>query len=337
MRASLTRRHRSRSAGRRSTGRTPRRCRAPRHRRRRRGRARHRYRSCRGSPAPAATSNAAPTPCVMRASDEPSGIRCNAACERSQREDRNATAEYTAASVQVAQPAADDQQRRVRKTIAGDEPFDGRGLGVQVALDRRDCHVDDEEIERDHECAGEDHRQGQPAMHGRHRRRHGQSSDVDIAHVEGLRCPVVIDRTGGRSIEMREAVVDYVGGNGGAPSRRLGSLPARTSRRRQETAEPNSGLNLLARLVDDAPPEDLIPTARTVDLRPMSLRVDHRAGGQPAVNETVVGGGKDTPSPCVGGGVRTTVAIACMHPFPKGRAVAVSCQERSGPRNDMWR
>ena len=63
------------------------------------------------------------------------------------------------AAVDVAEAAADDQPGRERQRVARDDELDRAGAGVQVGLHRRDRDVDDEEVQHDHERAGEDDEQ----------------------------------------------------------------------------------------------------------------------------------------------------------------------------------
>ena len=51
--------------------------------------------------------------------------------------------EHAAVAVHVAEPAADDQERRERQRVAGDHPLEAREVGVELAQDRRNRDVQD--------------------------------------------------------------------------------------------------------------------------------------------------------------------------------------------------
>ena len=73
----------------------------------------------------------------------------------------------------VTQAGAGDEEHGVGEAVAGDDPFDRTRRRVQVGLHRRQRDVDDEEVQHDHEGAGEDHRQRQPAAASGGERRRG--------------------------------------------------------------------------------------------------------------------------------------------------------------------
>ena len=54
---------------------------------------------------------------------------------------RGADDEHAAGAEDVAEPAADDEQRGEREAVAGDDPLQARERGVEVAQDRGDRDV----------------------------------------------------------------------------------------------------------------------------------------------------------------------------------------------------
>jgi hypothetical protein len=99
--------------------------------------------------------------------DQHFGVRRDAAGQRGEGEQLEARREHPAAPVVVAEASAENQPGRERQPVAGDDPLDRGGRRRQVALHRRDGDVHDEEVESDHEGAGQDHRQREPAPPGR--------------------------------------------------------------------------------------------------------------------------------------------------------------------------
>jgi hypothetical protein len=94
--------------------------------------------------------------------DEQAGGGSDAARGRGQDEQREADREHPPAAELVAEPPAGDEPGGEGQAVAGDDPLDRVGAGVEVALHRGHRDVDDEEVEDDHERAGEDHRQRGP-------------------------------------------------------------------------------------------------------------------------------------------------------------------------------
>ncbi len=94
--------------------------------------------------------------------DEHLGRVGEAAQERRQGEDDDPGDEDPPAPVGVGDLAADQHQRRERQRVAGDDPFELREVGAEVALDRGQRDVHDGVVEHDHEEAERDRRQRQP-------------------------------------------------------------------------------------------------------------------------------------------------------------------------------
>lgn len=80
------------------------------------------------------------------------------ACGRGQGERRHAADEQPLAPPRVAEPTERDEATGVRRRIAGDEQFQRGRAGVEVAVDRGQCHVDDEEVEHGEHVAEQDDR-----------------------------------------------------------------------------------------------------------------------------------------------------------------------------------
>ena len=95
--------------------------------------------------------------------DERLARRSEAAGGRGDGEEREADHEHAPAADPVAQAAGGDQPGGGHQAVAGDDPFDDGRAGVQIEAQRRHRHVDDEEVEHDHERRGEDDGQESPA------------------------------------------------------------------------------------------------------------------------------------------------------------------------------
>ena len=76
-----------------------------------------------------------PTECETDASSEPDA------------EQRGADHEHAPVAVDVAEAAADDEQRRERERVAGDHPFEARQRRVELAQDRGDRDVEHRVVE----------------------------------------------------------------------------------------------------------------------------------------------------------------------------------------------
>jgi hypothetical protein len=94
---------------------------------------------------------------------ELAGARRQSAQRGGDGEQSQAPAERPAAAVPVAEPPGGDQEHGRAQRVAGHDPFDGPVAGVQARLDRGQSDVDDEEVQHDHEGAGQDDGEGCPA------------------------------------------------------------------------------------------------------------------------------------------------------------------------------
>jgi hypothetical protein len=70
--------------------------------------------------------------------------------------------EEALASVEVAEPAAGDQQARIGDRIGGDDELDLTEARIQIVADRRHCNVYDRNIQDRHEGAHQHHGEHQP-------------------------------------------------------------------------------------------------------------------------------------------------------------------------------
>ena len=107
-------------------------------------------------------SSAPPTPCRARASDEHEQVRGEPAQQGRQREPHHADEEDPAAAEQVAERAAEQDQRGEGEGVAVDGPLQAVQRGVQVPADRRECHVDDGPVEHRHARAEDGRQQNCP-------------------------------------------------------------------------------------------------------------------------------------------------------------------------------
>ena len=102
--------------------------------------------------------------------DQQGGIGGQSPGQAGQREGDQADNEHAAPAEQVGGPAAEDEQAAEGDRVPGDDPAHGVGGHVQLALDRGQGHVDDAEVEHDHERGDEDESQLQaPVRRGRGR------------------------------------------------------------------------------------------------------------------------------------------------------------------------
>ncbi len=90
------------------------------------------------------------------------GLR-EAAPQRRRGEAEHAGEEHVLGAMDVAEPAAGDDQRGVGDQIDRDDGFDLRRRRVQLGRDGRDRDVDDEGIDAEHELCGDHDRQHPPA------------------------------------------------------------------------------------------------------------------------------------------------------------------------------
>ena len=109
-------------------------------------------------------TSAAPAPCTTREAHQQHRVVRQAAGQRRGREDRQPDHEHAPAAERVRGAAAEDQQAAERDRVSGHDPLHRRGREAELALDRRERHVDDAEVQDDHERRGEDQRQGEPPV-----------------------------------------------------------------------------------------------------------------------------------------------------------------------------
>ncbi len=76
--------------------------------------------------------------------------------QRSRAEQSGADDEDAPVAVDIAEPSTDDQERRERERVAGDDPLQARQGGVEVAQDGGDGHVEHGVVEH-HDERGDDH------------------------------------------------------------------------------------------------------------------------------------------------------------------------------------
>ena len=96
----------------------------------------------------AGISSDAPMPSMIASPSTSVGNRVRHRREqRTDAEDHRADDEHAAVAVHVAEPAADDQERRERQRVAGDDPLEAREVGVELAQDRRNRDVQDGVVE----------------------------------------------------------------------------------------------------------------------------------------------------------------------------------------------
>ena len=111
-----------------------------------------------------ADTTAPPRPCTARAAISQAWVCASPQASEATREQRDAEQEQLAVAVQVAEPAAEQQEAAEGEHVGVDHP-DQRGLGeLQVRADRRQRHVHDRGVEHDHQHAQAQHHQCQPAF-----------------------------------------------------------------------------------------------------------------------------------------------------------------------------
>ena len=89
--------------------------------------------------------------------DQQLGRRGQAAAQRGQGKTADAETEDAAITVDIAQASAGDQQHGKGQGIAGHDPFDGRGAGVQIAANGGNGDIDDGQVEDfQHKGRGDD-------------------------------------------------------------------------------------------------------------------------------------------------------------------------------------
>ena len=82
------------------------------------------------------------------------------------REEHEARDEEPTAPEQIGEPAAEQEHAAEEDRVGGDHPLQALLAEVEVGLDRRQRHVDDRDVEDDHELGRDDDRQGEPAFPG---------------------------------------------------------------------------------------------------------------------------------------------------------------------------
>jgi hypothetical protein len=86
--------------------------------------------------------------------------------QRGDREAEHARDEDVFGAVDVAEPAAGDDQRRIGDQIDRDDRFDLRRARIQLDRNGRDGDVDDEGVDPEHELRGHHDRQHPQAARG---------------------------------------------------------------------------------------------------------------------------------------------------------------------------
>ena len=133
------------------------------------------------------TRSAAPAPCTARR-DEHAGVRREPARRAGDREADETGEEAALAPVEIAERAAEQQQRAQRHEVSVEDPLQLADARVEVAPDRGQRHVDDRAVEeRD---AGAEHRRRDDPTGGR-------GPEPDRARLRrSVRCRAVV--TGAR-------------------------------------------------------------------------------------------------------------------------------------------
>jgi hypothetical protein len=90
------------------------------------------------------------------------GLR-QAAPQRGDGEAEHTGQKYIPGAVDMAEPAAGDDQRRIGNEVDRDDSLDLRRARMQFDCNGRDCDVDDEGIDTEHELRGDDDREHPPA------------------------------------------------------------------------------------------------------------------------------------------------------------------------------
>ena len=114
-----------------------------------------------------------------------------AAGERGAGEEDDADHERAPVPVEIAEPAAEQQEAAAGQQVGVDDP-DQRRLGeAEIGADRRQRDVDDGHVEHDHEHAEADDAEGEPAARGGERSRH-REGERRRARMRGQRGRVCI-------------------------------------------------------------------------------------------------------------------------------------------------
>ena len=120
-------------------------------------------------------ASAAPAPCTARAASSHHSEVAKPPTSEASGEEQDAGHEDAPAAVDVAEPAAEQQQAAEGQRVGGDDPLEPGTAEAEGALDVRQRDVHDGGVEDDHELGGGDHdeRQAQAArdvgrtVHGR--------------------------------------------------------------------------------------------------------------------------------------------------------------------------
>ena len=87
-------------------------------------------------------------------------------------EHRHAGDQHQATAEQVGGPAPEEEEATEHQPVGDGDPLQVRGVEPQIGLDRRDRHIDDGEVEDDHELGARHQRQDDAAVGGAGGRRH---------------------------------------------------------------------------------------------------------------------------------------------------------------------
>ena len=107
--------------------------------------------------------SAPPAPWTNRATTSVSSLLASPQTIEASGEDRQAAEEQPAPAEQVTEPAGQQQQAAERDQVGVDHPGQARRTRSQVGLDVGQRHVHDGDVENDHQHAGAQHVQRDPA------------------------------------------------------------------------------------------------------------------------------------------------------------------------------
>ena len=110
-----------------------------------------------------ASTIAPPMPCTARATTSGSCALARPQASEASGEEDDADHEHAPVAVQVAEPAAEQEEAAAGQQVGVDDP-DQRRLGeAEVGADRGQRDVDDRHVEHDHQHAEADDAEGEPA------------------------------------------------------------------------------------------------------------------------------------------------------------------------------
>ena len=173
-------------------------------------------------------------------------VGCEAADGRAEHEQARAEQEHPPAAPAVGEPAGHQQEAAEGECVAGDQPLEGGGVGVQVLLHGRQRDVDDEEVEDDQEDPGQqDRKRPSPeggcwvgdCVHGdcspasRNGRVNPLSGPLDSP--AGGECRLFMERHDGAADHRRLLADDVPDREGAAPLPRRGAARAGADRPEQ--------------------------------------------------------------------------------------------------------